>query len=176
MKTIIAVAITTAILAGSAVAGSQALIGSSEIANKSIKLVDMHPSAVKALRGQRGPRGFRGPQGDPGFDGINGVNGINGAPGPQGPAGAQGARGGFDPSSVRLVTGPQHSVPSGSWVSTQANCASGELAISGGAYGGPFGTVAAVNTYPHLGETDAIIANDSSITITAWAWTVCARS
>ena len=51
MKYIVTTLALALVLSASAVAGAQALIGSSQIANRSIRLVDIHPSVVKALRG-----------------------------------------------------------------------------------------------------------------------------
>jgi Collagen triple helix repeat (20 copies) len=119
-------------LFGGTYAAAQSLITSKQIANKTIRLVDMHPSAIKALKGNRGPRG---PQGIPG---VNGANGINGAPGPQGPVGATGAtgaagvNGGFDPNKVHVVDGAQFTVTPGSIGSARVDCPLGERALAGG--------------------------------------------
>src|SRR5215207_7623121 len=78
-------------LTGSAVAAGTALIGSKGIADRSIRLIDIHPSAAAALKGQRGPRGATGvpgalgPAGPPGPQGAQGPPGVQGPPGPQGP-------------------------------------------------------------------------------------------
>jgi Collagen triple helix repeat (20 copies) len=77
-------------LGGTGVAATKALVGSKDIADHSIRLVDLHSSAVKELRGQRG---------------APGVNGTNGLPGPQGQAGPQGASGPQGPAGQRGETG-----------------------------------------------------------------------
>jgi hypothetical protein len=64
-------------LGGTATAAS-GLIGSAQIKNGSIRLVDISPSAKVALRGQRGPAGPQGPQG---IQGATGLTGAQGAPG-----------------------------------------------------------------------------------------------
>jgi Collagen triple helix repeat (20 copies) len=116
-------------LFGGTYAAAQSLITSKQIANKTIRLIDMHPSAVKALKGNRGPRG---PQGIPG---VNGANGINGAPGPQGPTGppgAPGVNGGFDPNKVHVVDGALLTIAPGTPGSARVDCPLGERALAGG--------------------------------------------
>jgi Collagen triple helix repeat (20 copies) len=139
-------------LTGTATAGV-AVIGSGQIANYSIRLVDLHPSAVKALKGKRGPRGAVGAQGAAGAPGANGAPGVNGAPGAQGATGApgpqgvpgppgpqgqsganglQGPAGGFDPAKVSYVTGPEVTVPAGEEGGAEALCPAGATAVGGG--------------------------------------------
>lgn len=128
------------------------LITSSQIANKTIRLVDMHPSAVKALKGQRGPRGSAGATGAPGTNGLSGPQGAQGPqglPGPQGPGGpagangangatgANGANGGFDPDKVTVRSGPATPIPPGAGTTQPgaqlaASCNLGEIAVAGG--------------------------------------------
>ena len=50
-------------LSGTAVAGTAKLITGSQIANGTIKLVDIHSSAKTALKGQTGATGPQGPAG-----------------------------------------------------------------------------------------------------------------
>jgi Collagen triple helix repeat (20 copies) len=151
-----------AALTGTATAGVVAVVGSKQIANHSIRLVDMHPSAVKALKGQRGPRGEQGrpgqnglngaagPQGEQGPQGTQGVpgaagpqgqqgpqgiQGVPGAPGPegqQGPPGTNGVNGGFDPSKVSYVTSPEVTIAPGEVGTATAVCPTGSRAIGGG--------------------------------------------
>lgn len=73
-------------LSGTAVAGTAKLITGSQIANGTIKLTDIHPSAKTALKGQRGETGAQGPVG---------AQGAQGPVGPQGATGAKGEKGGF---------------------------------------------------------------------------------
>jgi Collagen triple helix repeat (20 copies) len=119
-------------LSGGAYATSQALIGSPQIKNGSIQLVDMSAKAKRALKGQRGPRGARG------ATGTNGLPGPQGAQGPQGPAGATGAQGAagangtFDPAKVTVREGPTTAIPADDTSTLTAECLSGETAISGG--------------------------------------------
>ena len=49
-------------LSGTAVAGTAKLITGSQIANGTIKLADIHPSAKTALKGERGATGAHGPR------------------------------------------------------------------------------------------------------------------
>ena len=136
-------------MTGTATAGVAA-ITSAQIANHSIRLVDMHPSAVKALKGQRGPRGATGAPGAPGArgaDGANGLPGPQGIPGPPGPQGIpgslgpqgqagsnglQGPAGGFDPAKVSYVEGPEVTVPAGEEGGAPASCPVGTTVIGGG--------------------------------------------
>ena len=71
-------------LSGTAVAGTAKLITGSQIANGTIKLSDIHPSAKMALKGARGETGA------PGHAGAKGDAGAIGAPGPKGDKGAKG--------------------------------------------------------------------------------------
>lgn len=136
-------------MTGTATAGVAA-IGSTQIANYSIRLIDLHPSTVKALKGKRGPRGAAGAPGavgaagvpgstgTPGPQGVPGPAGPQGVPGPAGPQGQsgsnglQGPAGGFDPAKVSYVTGPEVTVPAGEEGGAEASCPSGATAIGGG--------------------------------------------
>jgi hypothetical protein len=119
-------------LSGGAYATSQALIGSPQIKNGSIQLVDISAKAKRALKGQRGPRGARG---TPGTNGLPGPQGTQGPQGPAGAAGAQGpagANGTFDPAKVTVREGPTTAIPADDTGTLTAECLSGETAISGG--------------------------------------------
>jgi hypothetical protein len=69
MKTVIAVAVTSAVLAAGATAGIETLITGRQIAAHTITLRNIAPKTVATLQGQRGPRGYRG---DPGPTGPQG--------------------------------------------------------------------------------------------------------
>ena len=71
-------------LSGTAVAGTAKLITGGQIANGTIKLADLHPSAKSALKGQRGESGAQG---------AAGAQGVQGPVGPQGATGAKGVDG-----------------------------------------------------------------------------------
>jgi hypothetical protein len=139
--TIISIIALFVSLSGGAYATSQALIGSSQIKNGSIQLVDISAKAKKALKGLRGPRGRAGPVGPTGATGATGPQGAPGAQGPTGPQGAQGPQGGqgpagangtFDPAKVTVRQGPTTVIPANDTEALTAVCLSGETAISGG--------------------------------------------
>jgi len=81
---IVAMIALAAALSGTAVAGTAKLITGSQIANGTIKLADIHPSAKTALKGERGATGAQGPAG---------AHGVQGPVGPQGATGAKGDKG-----------------------------------------------------------------------------------
>jgi hypothetical protein len=91
---------------GAAVAGT--LVTSAQIQNHTIQLQDLSRSTINALKGQRG---------------------LPGAAGPAGPAGLDG---GFDPSKLQYVTGPEYGVAPGYTQAAQVYCPAGSKAISGG--------------------------------------------
>jgi hypothetical protein len=166
MKTIVAVAVTTAILTATAFAGGQALIGSRQIANKSIRLVDMHPSAVKALRGKRG------------FPGARGQPGPQGAQGAQGPPGLNGAD--FDRTKVNYVQGPDVLVVGGTVGFAEALCPAGTTVIGGGwhqvfAPSGEIGNGSSKGSAPNAAKTGwaASLHNPGPENVTFRAWAVC---
>lgn len=111
-------------LAGTGVAATQALapansVGTQQIVNGSIRLVDLHASARKGMKGERGPVGAVGPPG---------ASGLSGPTGPPGPAG------GFDPAKVQIVEGPSQDVAPSQVVTLRADCPSGTVAVGGGYY------------------------------------------
>jgi hypothetical protein len=61
---LVALAALAVALGGTAFAAGPSLVGSRQIADHSIQLVDLQPALVQALRGQRGPQGPPGPSGD----------------------------------------------------------------------------------------------------------------
>jgi hypothetical protein len=145
-------------LSGVAVAGTTALISGSQIKDQSIPFKKLTPSAAAQLRGQRGPQGPRGAQGSAGA------------------AGVQGPPGGFDPSKVSYVQGPQTTVvpfsQSGTAVSLTATCPAGTKAIAGGG----FTSIALLGgSLVFASGWTLIVINDSSITLTGlYAFAVCA--
>jgi Collagen triple helix repeat (20 copies) len=156
-------------LGGTAIAARGALIGSKQIADHSIRLVDLNSSAVKALRGQRGPAG---PAGANGAAGPQGPAGPAGAAGPQGPAGTNGVNGTFDPSKVQYIVGPEVMVAPGAEGSSVATCPDGSLAISGGFLDGG-GAIAFSNTFGLIFHK-IIVGNDTTFPIGITATVVCA--
>jgi hypothetical protein len=102
-------------LSGTAVAGTVKLVTGSQIANGTIKLVDIHSSARTALKGESGPQGPAGAQGPQGLVGPQGATGAigpvgakgdkgeTGAAGAQGPRGEQGLPGAPAPTMLRLT-------------------------------------------------------------------------
>jgi hypothetical protein len=159
---------------GGAYATSQALIGSPQIKNGSIELVDISAKTKKALKGQRGPRGFSG---------ANGANGTNGLPGPQGPAGPQGltgangANGGFDPNKLNYVTGATFTLTPGTGNNTATSCPAGSKAIGGGwiVITGGVGEVWGNRSYDNGASWTIHVWNHSTTTnATVTAYAVCA--
>lgn len=90
---------------GSAGAVAAQLITSAQIKDRTIRVVDLHPSAVRSLRGRRGPAG---------------------------PGGSPGPAGGFDPAKVTVRVSPEVAVPPNALRDAQADCAAGEVAVAGG--------------------------------------------
>jgi hypothetical protein len=154
-------------LCGTGIAARSALIGSKQIADHSIQLVDLNGSAVKALRGQRGPAGV---DGAPGGDGPQGPGGPAG---PAGPAGPPGANGTFDPGKIQYLTGPEAVVPPGSSGQAVATCPDGSLAISGGFLVGGGVNVVFSDTFGFLFHK-IIVNNTTSSPLSIAATVVCA--
>jgi hypothetical protein len=169
-------------LGGTGIAARSALIGSKQIADHSIRLVDLNGSAVKALRGQRGPvgsagaNGAAGPQGPAGPAGANGAAGPQGpagAAGPQGPAGSNGVNGTFDPSKVQYVLGPEVVVAPGAQGASVATCPGGSLAISGGFVVGGGANIVFSDTFGFIFHK-IMVNNDTSFPVGISATVVCA--
>jgi hypothetical protein len=145
-------------LGGTGIAARSALIGSKQIADHSIRLVDLNVSAVRALSGQRG---------------LAGTAGVNGAAGPQGPSGANGVNGTFDPSKVQYIVGPEVMVAPGANDASVATCPDGSLAISGGFIVGGGANIAFSDTFG-LVFHKIIVNNDTSFPVGITATVVCA--
>jgi hypothetical protein len=96
-------------------------IESRDIANETIRRVDISPATIEALRGRRGGPGPQGPRGE---------TGPAGPAGPAGPPGAPGAPG----HTIRYVNGySEHvTVPPGSFRFANAICPAGTLLVGGG--------------------------------------------
>ena len=142
---VVALIALTVGLSGTAVAGTAALIKGDQIANGTIRMIDIHPTAKKALKGQVGPvvscwgsrrnrrnpaangaTGATGPAGPAGPQGIQGFTGSAGATGGQGPAG------GFNPAKLTLVSSAVKHVAPGVVDSQSVTCPAGTVVISGG--------------------------------------------
>jgi hypothetical protein len=80
-------------LSGTAIAGTAKLITGSQIADGTIKLVDIHSSVKTALKGQRGATGAKGSVGAQGPIGPQGATGAKGDAGAVGNPGAKGDKG-----------------------------------------------------------------------------------
>jgi hypothetical protein len=154
-------------LGGTGIAARSALIGSKQIADHSIRLVDLNGSAVKALSGQRGPAGANGAAGP------QGPAGPVGAAGPQGPSGSNGVNGTFDPSKVQYILGPEVMVAPGAQGASVATCPDGSLAISGGFLVGGGANIAFSDTFG-LVFHKIIVNNDTSFSVGITATVVCA--
>jgi hypothetical protein len=134
--------------AGGALAAREGLIGSAQIKDHSIRLADLSPSAIAALRGR---------QGEPG------------------PAGANGT---FVTSTISRVLGTQVNVPPGQVVSATATCPPGQVAVGGGGsgsigrLGGSTATVSGGDPVPN--GWAIVVYNDQPISIPIQAMVVCA--
>ena len=133
IKGIVIAALALFLAASAAVAGTasgrsavRAFIGSPQIKNGSIQLIDISGKARSSLRGQRGPRGVPGPAGPAGAQGPAGPAGAAGPAGPAGPAGAAGITG----AQVVQTDVPQQTA---STQSVTASCPAGKTVLSGGA-------------------------------------------
>jgi hypothetical protein len=153
-------------LSGGAYAVGQALVTSNQIANGTVRLIDLHPSTKKALRGQRGPQGLRG---EAGFNGAIGLQGPPGAPG------APGANGGFDPAKLSYIVGPMVSVAPEAIGTATADCPSGSVVIAGGSYWSIGRASASVFNNNTRTQWATIIYNDTSVVIEAQAVAICSR-
>jgi hypothetical protein len=153
-------------LGGTATAGTMGLIGSPQIKNHSIQVVDLSPAAVRALHGQRGTSGTSG------YNGARGATGAQGASGAQGVAGVAGASGTFDPNKLSYIDGPDVTVLPGDVGTATASCPAGKAAISGGF----FSSVARIGFSETFGSTFHGIAvyNDTPIVVTIHSTVVCA--
>ena len=133
-------------LSGTAVAGTAKLVTSSQIANGTITLADIHSSAKAALKGQRGETGAQGPvgaQGSQGSVGPQGATGAKGDTGAIGPAGAKGDKGDSGATGYEVRTwrysmddansdaGPGY-VGVGSGAIATVACSPGKVALGGG--------------------------------------------
>ena len=148
MKSIIIAAIVAALISAAAATATTALlITSAQIKNGTIKLVDISPAAKRALKGNRGPAGALGAQG------------------PVGPAGP-----GLSGLHYVQVTGTAPPMQEGS---AQAQCPSGEIAISGG---GATNRGSLDLTAPFGGDSWAVSAfNDQQLPATVVAVALCGR-
>jgi hypothetical protein len=150
--------------AGGAYAGVSSLIGSKQIKDHSVNLVDLSSSTVKALKGQRGPQGPMGPMGPQGFAGSAGVAGVNGI---------NGKDGGFDPDKVSYLAGDDVVIAAGEADAAFAVCPAGNKVVGGGGYenlGEAYASAPAADGTAWVYVVDNITA--SPITVNAYA--VCA--
>jgi hypothetical protein len=142
-------------LTGSAAAGS-GLITGAQIKDHSIGINDLALSAVSKLRGHAGPAG---------------------AAGPSGPAGPAGAPGGFDPSKISYVDGPQTDLPANAAAGAQsltATCPSGTKVVGGGGFPNIALEGASLANPDGSGWT-LVVVNDTDVDIpNAFAFAVCA--
>lgn len=132
MAAVAATATALAVSGGVGGAVASSLVTSAQIADQSIRGVDLHRGAVGSAQlqdagvgesaldpklaaqlakpgpqGPQGPQGERGPQGPAGDVGPTGPQGATGLTGPQGPQGPKGLVGLRGPRGARGETGPQ---------------------------------------------------------------------
>ena len=132
--------------------------------------------------GPQGPAGPAGPQGPTGPEGPAGPAGPQGPEGPQGPVGATGPQGPAGVSGVSTHLGDKVDVPRDFGAHTSiARCPAGQVALSGGWYGGRSITI--VNSLPDTSSSWLVNAynNDYNIqygggTESVQAWVVCANA
>jgi hypothetical protein len=162
-STLIATLALFVALTGTGVAASQALappnsVGTQQVVNGSIRLVDLHPTARNGMKGEPGPVGPVGP---------TGPSGLTGATGPTGPAG------GFDPAKVQIVEGPAQDVAPSQVVTLRADCPAGMVAVGGGYYS----SIATTGALLPGSASYAVIVSTYGVPITATglrAYAVCA--
>ena len=157
-----------------------------DVKNRSLGTSKLTPAAVSSLTGQPGPagpqgdRGAPGPTGPAGPIGPTGPTGQKGEAGPAGPQGPQGPQGPAGSNGISgweyRVSSPGFSIPSGDADGGSILCPAGKKALGGGA------SVESGNTYvsssaPNNSGTGWYVwlHNKSSITVTAYAWVICAK-
>ena len=82
------IAIAALVFAATGTAAATGLITSRQIADRTIRMVDLNPNLVARLQAAHGPQG---PTGRTGATGKTGASGKTGPAGPAGPAGTSGA-------------------------------------------------------------------------------------
>ncbi len=80
--------------------------------------------------------------------------------------------GGFDPTKIIYITGPESSVASRAVVVVQADCPSGTRVIAGGHAVG-VGKAAASTSAGNPVTWSVVVFNDSPVTIPANAYAIC---
>lgn len=119
------IALALAVSTGSAAAGvaiGRNTVGTAQVRDGSIRLKDIAPGALEALRADRGPVGPQGPQGQ------------QGSPGERGPKGDTGAAGAGGHVVIRKGSNDAaHLIPPGRGSGFGITCAPGEQVIGGGA-------------------------------------------
>ena len=170
MKNAIVAALVSAAVATSS-AGAALIITSANIKNGTIKLVDMSPSAKRALKGTRGIRGAAGPPG------IAGPQGAQGPPGQQGPTGLQGPQGPPGLQQISFVSNSALIGISGTVDTVSVDCPSGSEVISGGGFAEGADTDFAFMLESAATETGWLVTyrNGGTVAITATVQAFCAR-
>jgi hypothetical protein len=142
-------------------------VGSADIRNGSIKVVDLAPATRAALKGAPGHQGATGPIGPQGVQGEQGVAGPSGIPG------AAGLAGGFDPDKVSYWQGPPTTIPAFNGDVVSVGCPAGQKALGGG-FLASIAVAATSSPYADGHGWYAVINNsDNSIPIKAQAYVVC---
>lgn len=158
-----ALALVVALTASGAIAAVK--INGADIKRGTIPADRLTKNARATLKGQRGPAGADG------FDGAPGISGAQGPPGFSGAPGAAGARGGFDPSKVQYVTGPELTIAAGSIGTVLAPCPAGTTVIGGGFF---VSIAHPASSQSYGAGWAAIVNNDTLIPINANAYALCA--
>jgi hypothetical protein len=157
---------------GSAFAATQMLpknsVGTKQLKNAAVTPAKLSTAAKAALTGPAGPKGATGAKGANGAAGAKGAQGPAGPTGPQGPAGANGA------TQVTVHVGPKSETGT-----SEAKCATGEVAVSGGGETG-FTEETLVGTTPNVvsGTPTGWVAEAETLSKepgTVTAYVVCAK-
>ncbi|HYZ76564.1 MAG TPA: hypothetical protein VE596_04240 [Gaiellaceae bacterium] len=133
-------------------------VGSTQIKNRSIRLIDIRKKAITLLKGQKGPRG---PAGPPGAQGVKGDKGDKGDPGA---------------TNVTRRSAPSVPVPAGTTKAATAVCQQGEVATGGGGFSN-LSSASLVSSFPSGTPPKAwrVYLRATAANTTLTPYVICAR-